>query len=221
MYSVTAHAAGDLEALIAELAGPDVRTPCRLVLDLPIEALPPWHLLDRLVLVGVAELVLPSPMLLTPRAPGPTLGFLRFLRDASAFGVPLEWRAGAIELDGGTLQLFSHLLPPGVADGAESEDVRRWRRDYAFGRLSWRQGPGFVIVKDTRPRTRPFRLILDDAASQRALLRLQAPTSLALLTDDEREQAGGLETEGVVLVLDGTGLSLAGRIRRWPISCVG
>ncbi|GAA3659666.1 hypothetical protein GCM10022224_023850 [Nonomuraea antimicrobica] len=73
---------------------------------------------------------------------------LALVRELTALGIVTEWR---LRLGGDvSWQVMSHLYPPLEIVSGETEALRHWRNAYVTGRLIWRRGPGFLLVRDCR-----------------------------------------------------------------------
>ncbi|WHM35923.1 DUF5825 family protein [Streptomyces sp. BPTC-684] len=112
---------------------------------------------DRLWETGVRRVRLAEPVdLADPRAPGAAHRAVRALslvRDLTARAVLVEWRLRLDPAaDADAWQVLSHIQPPqrleGPADAAEA--LRRWRDGHYLCKCLWRQGPGFVQIRDRR-----------------------------------------------------------------------
>ncbi|GGP64884.1 DUF5825 family protein [Streptomyces melanogenes] len=112
---------------------------------------------DRLWETGVRRVRLAEPVdladLSAPGAAHRAVRALSLVRDLTARAVLVEWRLlldPAADAD--TWQVLSHLQPPqrleGPADAAEA--LRRWRDGHYLCKCLWRQGPGFVQIRDRR-----------------------------------------------------------------------
>ena len=173
---------------------------------------PHEHGLARLVAARIFHLTIATPLALDATNAKRSLEFLRFNRDCLSFGIHLDW-TGTVEdtLDSARL---SHLVPPRVSD----DDARQatWARDHSYGRCYWRNGPGFVLIKDTRAGGEPARFVLDEPDTV-ALFRALASPKRADETNANPRDLSALLDEGLVLSLDGWLLALPSRMRRWPI----
>jgi hypothetical protein len=176
---------------------------------------PPWpdeRALAQLVSAGIGEVEVESEIPLDAALPVDTLNFLRLLRDATAVGVWVRWRA---RLGTGlSVTSICHLPPPSGGTGlALNPAVAAWRESFRPDRFTWRAGPGFVIITDLRggdvTRTR-----LDDRTVLAAYERLLAPTAVADISDAAFELLHG---RAIVLRLGDVALALPVRQRRPPI----
>ncbi|MFI6470080.1 DUF5825 family protein [Streptomyces sp. NPDC050516] len=109
---------------------------------------------DRLWELGARRVRLPEPVDLNdPRRADRAVRALSLVRDLTARAVLVEWK---LRLDPAaaddTWRTLSHLQPPqrleGPADAAG--DLRRWRDGHYLCKCLWRQGPGFVQIRDRR-----------------------------------------------------------------------
>lgn len=91
------------------------------------------------------------------------LRWLRLLREATSNIVRLQWTLEGVPCF--PLSALVHLVPP-VA-GVSPASVRlaeEWAAAYRYGLFFFRQGPGFVSVKDVRPGGEMRRLTITDGA---------------------------------------------------------
>lgn len=127
---------------------------------------------DRLWEAGARRVRLPGVVDLadtrTPEAAARTVRALSFVRDLTARAVLVEWwlrtapaAPAADQAAGGSAaesaveeqwQVLTHLQPPQRIDGpaAADEALRTWRNGHYLGKCLWRQGPGFVQIRDRR-----------------------------------------------------------------------
>jgi hypothetical protein len=151
------------------------------------------------------------------RSPTEDLDLLRRLRDATSHTVRLRWILGG--LPALPLRSCVHLVPPrcGV-DDATDEHARRWQADYRYGSYFYREGPGFVMVKDVRPGAEPRRLTIDEGADH--FLAMTRATTVADLDAAAIDQLD-LAEEAELLVRHGDRLlTLPYRLRHWPVPYV-
>lgn len=154
---------------------------------------------------GVAAVLITERVVLSPRDPVMSLGFLRFLREATATGVPVGW-CGRCELDCAPV-LLRHLPPPQpmTAPATIPDGPHR------FGLCHYRAGPGFVLVTDRRT-GRERRTTLRDPEVIGALTACARPAPA-------EDVPPVLIAAGLVLPVAGQALTLPYRLRRWPIPC--
>ncbi|MGW2484840.1 DUF5825 family protein [Streptomyces sp. NPDC001571] len=112
---------------------------------------------DRLWELGTRRVRLPEPIDLAGlEAPGAAVRAVRALslvRDLTARAVLVEWK---LRLDPAapddTWRTLSHLQPPQLLEGPADAagELRRWRDGHYLCKCLWRQGPGFVQIRDRR-----------------------------------------------------------------------
>ncbi|MCB5168836.1 DUF5825 family protein [Streptomyces bambusae] len=113
---------------------------------------------DRLWGLGARRVVVPGTVDLTaaanaaPAAARRTLRSLGLVRDLTARAVLVDWRLRLDDGDDETWKLLSHLQPPQQLDGggAAAEHLLAWRRSHYLCKCLWRQGPGFLQIRDRR-----------------------------------------------------------------------
>ncbi len=177
---------------------------------------------DELTALAPGELVAAGYELLVVDGPVPAgrdldedLRLLRFLREATCWTLRMDWTLGGRPLV--EPRDLVHLVPPSDGAGSDAEAcAAAWRAEYRYGLYYYRQGPGFVTVKDVRPGGTTVHLTIDEdsAAQFRALADatvvdgLDADTMAAL--DDAVDYGLALRgREAMVL--------LPFRMRRWPV----
>ncbi len=118
---------------------------------------------------------------------------------AVAFGLPLRWTGS---LPRRARPPARHLPPPG--------NDPAWCRDWKFGMLGWRRGPGFVEVLDCRD---GMAQITIEAQTLTPMFGrgLDRPSSL----DDPVD---ALVEAGLVAVFAGRAVWLPYRLRSWPVN---
>jgi hypothetical protein len=138
---------------------------------------------------------------------------LVLVRELTSFGIVVRWRL-RVPAETALPWLLGHLFPPAEVLGSPHGDqlAELWRRRFHLGKCFWRQGPGFIEVRDHRS-ARPARITITD------------PERLAAV---EVMSAGAAAGDVPAPVLDefaATGLShqvgrsvwwTPYRIRRWP-----
>lgn len=170
--------------------------------------------LAEVVAAGYERLTVDGPVTLGQQVDD-DLRLLRFLREATCHTLRVDWTLDGLPLVG--LRDVVHLVPPTSGVGPEAaEFVAAWRADYRYGTFYYRQGPGFVTVKDVRPGGVAEHLTLDgDSAAQfQALVRASTvaeldAANLAALAD---AVDFGLARRGEEQLL-----VLPYRMRRWPV----
>ncbi|MFD7897557.1 DUF5825 family protein [Streptomyces sp. NPDC059743] len=79
---------------------------------------------------------------------------LSVIRDLTARAVLVEWSLRVDPEDEETSRILGHLQPPQRIEGpdepAADEALRVWRGAHYLGKCLWRQGPGFVQIRDRR-----------------------------------------------------------------------
>jgi hypothetical protein len=149
--------------------------------------------------------------------PRETLAFVRLLRDAASFGVPVAWH-GIVD-EGLDARLLIHLAPPGpVPEEHTSVSLAEWRHFHQPGLCYYRLGPGFVFIKDVRwegQHAARYRFELDGI--ERIMAELETVVDAATLDDDARGALEDLKGEHLALRLGGLATLLPYRMRRWPV----
>lgn len=138
-------------------------------------------------------------------------GFVAWLRDAAADWTSIDW-GGAV--DGVDTTLLWHLPPPSRGAGAAAG---RWREAFRPALCYYRNGPGFIQVKDVRDPRCAARVILDHPAHLEAFRSCLAPARISDLTPAVKTVVDQLAAERLILVLGGYATTLPPRLRRWPV----
>lgn len=137
------------------------------------------------------------------------------LRAATSHAVRLHWiQQGQ---PGFALRSHIHLLPP--ADGVDSdagEYARRWTAGYRYADFYYRQGPGFVSIRDIREGGDATRMLVEDEDAA-GFLRMAATISTEALDPLTRAMLPDAEAAGLLLRTANTHLVLPYRMRNWPI----
>ncbi|MFG2721210.1 DUF5825 family protein [Streptomyces sp. NPDC048416] len=112
---------------------------------------------DRLWEAGTRRVRLRETVDLTgldaPGAAERAVRLLSLVRDLTARAVLVEWK---LRMDpaapDATWRDLSHLQPPQSLEGTgdASGDLRQWREGHYLCKCLWRQGPGFVQIRDRR-----------------------------------------------------------------------
>ncbi|MFJ9847083.1 DUF5825 family protein [Kitasatospora sp. NPDC101155] len=208
------------------IAKPSLAVPDRS--DLP-DALPdvlPYRLDGRLV-------VLPEPVRLGAGG-RPAAEAVRLLRECQSHVLPVQWSLlpddpvlrdpSAADF---ALHHLHHLPPPADASGHPADPAARpaplsdWRSAYGYGRFYYRQGPGFLQVRDRRDPDASARFALDHPDLVATFLACLTPTALDDLSGTGREAVSVLASEGLVLVTRGWAVTLPPRIRHWTVPDTG
>lgn len=130
---------GDLGAAAAQ----------RLVVDVDAAAVP--FPADEVYRSGVRVVALDRPVDLAAPTPADCRA-LDVVRRATARGLRVLWELDATSPSIGALEL-SHLHPPRRIEAPDGpERIAAWWQEFYLGRCCWRQGPGFVQIRDRRDR---------------------------------------------------------------------
>ncbi|WP_405625541.1 DUF5825 family protein [Streptomyces sp. NBC_00016] len=156
----------------------------------------------------------------TPDAAARAVRTLSMVRDLTARAVLVEWDLRP-DPDGGATatedvsRLLSHLQPPQRIEGvdpARSEDaLRTWRNGHYLGKCLWRQGPGFVQIRDRRWGDLR-RFTVDEPHYQEAIERLAYGAPESAVPPDA---LADLREERLVLAVGGVQWWLPYRVNRW------
>ncbi|MET8543587.1 DUF5825 family protein [Kitasatospora sp. NPDC004799] len=199
------------------IAKPSLAAPDRADLPAVLPDVLPYRLDGRLV-------VLTEPVALGAGG-RPAAEAVRLLRECQSHVLPVHWTAAPDDPAAADFALHHlyHLPPPAaLAGGPEAaEALADWRATYGYGRFYYRQGPGFVQVRDRRDPEASARFALDHpdlVATFRACL---TPTALDDLSSTGREAVSILASEGLALVTRGWAVTLPPRIRHWTVPDTG
>lgn len=142
------------------------------------------------------------------------LDLLHLLREATSHVVRLRWTLAGIPRF--PLRTHVHLVPPSGGVGAEAAGyAREWAAGYRYGSYYYREGPGFVMVKDVRPGDDPLRMTIGDGAAHfLAMARARAESDLA---DDTAALLDTAEQAGLLIRDSGRLLVLPYLMRHWPV----
>jgi hypothetical protein len=145
------------------------------------------------------------------------LDLLRLLREATSHAVRLRWRLGGLPCY--PLRTYIHLVPPSAGvDPQTTAHAREWRAGYRYGSYFYREGPGFVMVKDVRPGDEPRRLTIAEGSEH-----FLAMARASAVSDLDAAAAGTLDTAQSAELLvhhDDRLLVLPYRMRHWPVPYV-
>jgi hypothetical protein len=174
--------------------------------------LPSLEACERIASAGARELVIsPQVDLRHPSA----LDAVRVVRDFVALNVPVTWSVS----NGGSVdpRTLTHLWPPEQFPGHDAL-LDAWR-EFAFGVLYWRSGPGFVIARDVRPGFEATVYTIDTPAALRYFSAFQVPARVeTVVADPDRdEDFRSLVDAGLLMVVGGCALTLPYRIKKWPV----
>ena len=125
-------------------------------IDLPAATGGTGETCDGLWRMGARRVALHEPVDLSadgPAAARRAVDLLCLVRELTARAVQVDWDL-RLPADGGAEQwkLLSHLHPPRRIDGAPDADAAlyAWRTHHYLCKFVWRQGPGFVQIRDRR-----------------------------------------------------------------------
>ncbi len=113
---------------------------------------------EQLWNLGARRIVMPDAIDLTPTATATedaarqAVRSLSLVRDLTARAILVEWRLRLDREDEETWKLLSHLQPPQAMDGPDQADEQllSWRHSHYLCKCLWRQGPGFIQIRDRR-----------------------------------------------------------------------
>ena len=184
----------------------------------PVGAADPADLAAELYRDGARRVTLNEPVDLSDsRGPATVVARLLLLSQLTSWGMVVDWEV-RLEADLEAWSLLSHLYPPRTVSGATSaEHIRdRWRHGFYLCKCVWRQGPGFVEVRDRRAGSLA-RFVIDEPDYLRAIERLSAGCPAdevpAPVLDD-------LVREGLAGRVGDLAWWIPYRVRRWPPSAL-
>jgi len=183
-----------------------------------MESWPHNKIISALVQEGIAEIEITWAIDIGTRNPKESVDFLRFLRDCISYGLHVRWQ-GQIE-ESLSVRLLSHLTPPHqVMTLSKEPALDLWRTYHRYGLCYWRQGPRFVLVKDTRPEIEAARFILDNPVMYGMFLELMQASTVEQCCKDSvtQEALHTLVEENLVLQLHEWVVALPYRMQYWPI----
>lgn len=98
----------------------------------------------RAELVGVADLSADA-------EPAAVVRTLDLVRELTAWGIVVDWRVRLIDA-AAYWPMLAHLYPPREVDGPVGADRLRsdWADGFFLGKCQYRQGPGFLEIRDHR-----------------------------------------------------------------------
>ncbi|KUN81502.1 hypothetical protein AQJ66_24195 [Streptomyces bungoensis] len=143
----------------------------------------------RLFEAGARRVVLPRPVDLTDETDAAwAVRALSFVGDLTSLAIAVDWQVRFAAGSDAWIPL-SHLHPPKAVLGVPDPDgtLRRWRDGYYICKCIYRQGPGFVQVRDRR--RGELRRFTIDEPEYRAAIELLADGAPAVdvptaITDD-------------------------------------
>lgn len=90
----------------------------------------------------------------TPEGARRAVRQLSLVRDLTARAVLVEWELRSASADPESWRPLGHLQPPqalhGLPEPVAAEQLAAWRSGHYVGLCLWRQGPGFVQIRDRR-----------------------------------------------------------------------
>lgn len=134
---------------------------------------------------------------------------LDLLRELAAWGVHCEWRAAGRPP---AWQAFSHLPPPTGAEDAEV-DLDTWRSSFFPGKCTFREGPGFIQVRDRRSGSLECYTV--DEPEFVAAIRDLAAGADPHVCDQTATRA--FVEHGLLVRAGGLRWWAPARLRRWPV----
>ena len=136
---------------------------------------------------------------------------LILIRELTGLGAAVSWTA---ECDDGCVasRKLAHLFPPMAVRGADPGALTEWRERYLPCMCVWRQGPGFVEVRDRRLGTLEI-FTIDDPDSLTALAAAQDGVATDSIPEPVRAD---LREAGLLAEHGDRAWWLPIRIRRWP-----
>ncbi|SHN10063.1 DUF5825 family protein [Actinacidiphila paucisporea] len=112
---------------------------------------------------------------------------LSLIRDLTARAVLVEWTLRTATDDPEGWRALGHLQPPqhvhGLPAAAAADQLRDWREGHYVGLCLWRQGPGFVQIRDRRWGGLA-RFTVDEPHYQQAIARLSYGALAGDVPDD-------------------------------------
>lgn len=87
---------------------------------------------------------------LNPKKPEETIGELHFLREAACHYMRVDWTLTSLVKPVDYAPLV-HCTPPGETNKNLSEWASLWRQNHINEGLTFRRGPGFILIRDKRP----------------------------------------------------------------------
>ncbi|TQK50138.1 hypothetical protein FBY35_0449 [Streptomyces sp. SLBN-118] len=169
--------------------------------------------------LGARRVVMPHPIDLTRAATGTraaaqhTVRSLSLVRDLTARAVLVEWQLRLEPDDDETWKLLSHLQPPQHVAGPlqGDEQLLTWRHTHYLCKCLWRQGPGFIQIRDRRWGDLR-RFTSDEAHYHQAIALLDYGAEAASVPQDV---LADFTEEHLVLTVGEFAWWLPYRVKRW------
>jgi hypothetical protein len=180
----------------------------------PVGTDDPAELAAALYREGARRVALDGPIdLAGGQRPATAVAWLLLVSQLTSQGLVVDWDV-RLDADPQRWRLLSHLYPPRAVLGpAGAEQItEQWRREFYLCKCVWRQGPGFVEVRDRRAGSLA-RFIIDEHDYLQAIGRLSAGCPA-----DEVPAAvlAHLAEEGLVGQIGDLAWWIPYRVRRWP-----
>lgn len=175
---------------------------------------PPDRQIADLVHAGIRVIELEGAVTFAGTPEGAIVRFVRFLRDATSRLVVVRWSPEGLFLPDEFG--ISHLCPPNQS-AREPQALTQWRRNHRYGAFFWRQGPGFVLVKDTRPGRPVASYLIEGELDMQAFHALQTARRRSSLPMPLREPVDALIEMGLAVHHADWVTLLPTRIRLWPV----
>lgn len=142
------------------------------------------------------------------------LNAMRYLREVTSNAVRLRWTLAGIPLL--PLETHIHLLrPSGGSDPASDAYAQRWANGYRYASFYYRQGPGFLVIKDVRPDREATRMVISEGCEH--LLSMMDAYTVNELTPAARDVLADAQEAGLIVQHDEHLLVLPYRMRHWPV----
>ncbi|SOD73601.1 hypothetical protein SAMN05892883_2885 [Jatrophihabitans sp. GAS493] len=170
----------------------------------------------RLFADGVRRVEFGEPVELSGRVdPRLLVTTMLLLGELTALGVVVDWDVDLGELPD-VWTSISHLSPPRRIVGLTDEEAQGildpWRSTFYLDKCVYRQGPGFIQVRDRRDATL-HRLTIDDPLYLDAVAKLSRGCAIEEVPTEVWEALLGEQLVGVV---GGLAWWMPYRVRRWP-----
>ncbi|WP_103536025.1 DUF5825 family protein [Streptomyces sp. SM11] len=172
---------------------------------------------ERLWELGARRVVLPDAVDLTAvrdlADAQRTVRALSLVRDLTARAVLVEWDLRLDPARPEDWQILSHLQPPRTLHGASDPQaaLTTWRNGHYLGKCLWRNGPGFLQIRDRRWGNLQ-RFTADEPHYRRAIEELAYGALRQSVSKDALDDFTG---ERLVLHLGPLAWWVPYRVRRW------